>query len=78
MAQFHESLLERGFHIRMKQVDVSWLFLILSRSNKGFGGNKVEKEAQPKEPEAVGVTEEDKKWRLEAYDPAEWQVCVAL
>jgi hypothetical protein len=24
------------------------------------------------------VTEEDKKWRLEAYDPAEWQVCVAL
>ncbi|GAX77479.1 hypothetical protein CEUSTIGMA_g4923.t1 [Chlamydomonas eustigma] len=45
-------------------------------SNKGFGGNKVEKEEQAVEPEAAGVTEEDKKWRLEAYDPAEWQTWI--
>ena len=46
-------------------------------SSKGFGSVKTEKgadEAAAPEGGVIGIADEDKKWRLAAYDVDEWQV----
>ena len=52
------------------------LWRLLTCSVKGFGGAKAEKAAEVPEGPTVGISEEDKKWKLTLFDKEEWQVTV--